>query len=183
MPSPAKATLWPRVLSSEMRRDFSAGRRPACMCRDAKLARNCFRRFAPVSRRHDDVEAKRLKSRTASRAVGFNVSATARIPDALPSMATKSGLWPRSAERRPGRSVFASIPSVSRKRALPTATARPGRRLLRPGPPPLRRPSTAMRVRSRSRAAETMAAAIGCSLALSRLAASANKSPRQCLPR
>ena len=118
-----------------------------------------------------------MSARTASAVVALIGSAMAITPLALPSSAAKIAVAPslRDSSASPS-SAPTSIPAACIMSWLPSATLRPSMIPVTPLPETLSKPSTLASARLRSAAARTIAAARGCSLPRSRLAASLSSS-------
>ena len=146
-------------------------RRRSRRCRAGAPTASAVVRLSPVS-----ITTRMPSARSASSAAAapsLTGSATVRSPAALPSTATNMTIWPsrRSSSRARVEVARVDRRAPQRARRLPTATRLPSTAPLTPFPVCEANAEGSARLSPRSAAPATMAAASGCSLARSRLAA------------
>ena len=164
MPSPTIATRLPsdcsRLTSAALRSGRTSARtRPMPTWRAMAAA---VRRLSPVI-----ITTSRPSARRPARAAtdsSLSVSATARTPAGLPSMATSSGVLPSSESRLASTSRAPTSMPASRNRAgFPIRTERPSTVVRTPLPVTESKWDGSLMTISRDRAPATTAAASGCS--------------------
>ena len=175
MPSPTMATFEPDSCSSRTTRSLSAGITPA---RTSSMPTACAMApavtgLSPVSM---TTRAPRPRSAvTASALVGFIWSATAMVPTSEPFRAKKSGAPPSGIEPVAQAAVDVDAELRLTSSALPAATRLAPSRAVTPRPGSASSPRRAARRFPAPSARRITASASGCSLLLSRAAASLSR--------